>query len=208
MRGSHVPSASPAVAAPPGPFTYDVEVYPAADGPTNPVVSARGLTDTVYRPTTPLERNLPFRWRVVAHLGPKDSSIVTSTGTFLVLDQRAPATTILFQNFPNPFPNRSLGVNTTCIWFDVAEAGAVRLEIFDVRGRMVRRLVPAALVPAQLDVGRYGRPSGDAPGTCDPRMAWDGRDETGAYVRPGVYLYRLTAPGFRDAKRIVFLGAP
>jgi hypothetical protein len=46
------------------------------------------------------------------------------------------------------------------------------------------------------------------PGSCDARFAWDGRDETGAYVRPGVYLYRLVAPGFRDAKRIVFLGAP
>jgi len=199
---------SPAVSTPPGPFTYDVSIYPSSQGPRSPVVSVRGLTDTIFRPSTPLERNLPFRWRVVAHLGATDSSIVTSSGTFLVLDEQAPATTILFQNFPNPFPNHALGVNTTCIWFDVAQAGDVRLEIFDVRGRLVRRLVPSDQVPGQLDVGRYGRPAGDALGTCDPRMAWDGKDETGAYVRPGVYLYRLTAPGFRDAKRIVFLGAP
>ena len=199
---------SPAVGTPPGPFTYDVSIYPSSRGPQSPVVSARGLTDTTFRPSTPLERNLPFRWRVVAHLGASDSSIVTSSGTFLVLDERAPATTILFQNFPNPFPNRALGVNTTCIWFDVAQAGDVRLEIFDVRGRVVRRLVPSDQVPGQLDVGRYGRPAGDALGTCDPRMAWDGKDETGAYVRAGVYLYRLIAPGFRSAKRLVFLGAP
>jgi len=199
---------SPAVATPPGPFRYDVSIYASSQGPQNPVVSVRGLTDTTFRPSTPLERNLPYRWRVVAHLGATDSSIVTSTGTFLVLDEQAPATTILFQNFPNPFPNRALGVSVTCIWFDVAQAGDVRLEIFDVRGRLVRRLVPSDRVPGQLDVGRYGRPAGDALGTCDPRMTWDGRDETGAFVRPGVYLYRLTAPGFRDAKRIVFLGAP
>jgi hypothetical protein len=199
---------SPAVATPPGPFTYDVSIYPSSQGPESPVVAVRGLTDTTFRPATPLERNLPFRWRVVAHLGATDSSIVTSTGTFLVLDEQAPATTILFQNFPNPFPNRALGATTTCIWFDVAQAGDVRLEIFDMRGRLVRRLVPSDQVPGQLDVGRYGRPAGDALGTCDPHMAWDGRDETGAFVRPGVYLYRLIAPGFRDAKRIVFLGAP
>jgi hypothetical protein len=199
---------SPAVATPPGPFTYDVAIYPSSQGPQNPVVAARGLADTTFRPSAPLERNLPFQWRVVAHLGATDSSIVTSSGTFLVLDQRAPATTILFQNFPNPFPNRALGVNTTCIWFDVAQAGDVRLEIFDIRGRLVRRLLPSDQVPGPLDVGRYGRPAGDFPGTCDPNMAWDGKDETGAYVRPGVYLYRLIAPGFRDAKRIVFLGAP
>ena len=199
---------SPKVGTPPGPFTYDVSIYPSSDGPQNPVVAVRGLTDTTFRPSAPLERNLPFRWRVVAHLGATDSVIASSSGTFLVLDESAPATTILFQNFPNPFPNRALGATATCIWFDVAQAGDVRLEIFDLRGRLVRRLVPSDQVPGQLDVGRYGRPASDAPGTCDPRMAWDGRDQTGAYVRPGVYLYRLSAPGFRDAKRIVFLGAP
>jgi serine protease AprX len=198
---------SPLVSSPPGPFTYDLTVYPASEGPQHPTLSVRGLTDTTYRPGAPLERNLPFRWSVVAHLGTADSAVATSAGTFLVLDQRAPATTILFQNFPNPFPNRSLGVSTTCIWFDVAQPGAVTLEVFDVRGRLVRRLVPSGRFPSQLDAGRYGRPAGDALGTCDPRVAWDGTDETGAYVRPGVYLYRLIAPGFRDTKRIVFLGA-
>jgi hypothetical protein len=199
---------SPAAASPPGPFTYDLIVYPASGGPQLYVVAVRGLRDTTYRPGTPLERNLPFRWQIVAHLGPSDSAVVTSAGTFLVLDQQAPATTLLFQNFPNPFPNRSLGVNTTCIWFDVAQPGSVSLDVFDVRGRLVRRVVPSDQVPARLDAGRYGRPAGDALGTCDPRFAWDGKDETGAYVRPGVYLYRLSAPGFRDTKRIVFLGAP
>ncbi len=196
------------VKSPPGPMTFDFSVFPASDGPGQPVVAVRGLTDTLFRPPTALEKNLPFRWRVVAHVGTADSAVATSTGTFLVLDQAAPATTILYQNFPNPFPNRALGVTTSCIWFDVATPGNVRLEIFDIRGRLVRRIVPSAQLPTQFDVGRYGRPSGDAAGTCDSRFAWDGRDETGAYVRPGVYLYRLTAPGFQDTKRIVFLGAP
>jgi len=199
---------APLVASPPGPMTFDFSVFPASGGPAQPVVSVRGLTDTLYRPPTALEKNLPFRWRIVAHLGATDSAVVTSRGTFLVLDQAAPATTILFQNFPNPFPNHALGVTTSCIWFDIATPGNVRLEIFDIRGRLVRRIVPSAQLQAQFDVGRYGRPAGDAPGTCDARFAWDGRDETGAYARPGVYLYRLTAPGFQDTKRIVFLGAP
>jgi hypothetical protein len=199
---------APPVASPPGPMTFDVAVFPASLGPAQPVLSVRGLTDTTYRPTAPLEKNLPFRWQIVAHLGATDSVVATSTGTFLVLDQLAPAATVLFQNFPNPFPNRALGVTTTCIWFDVATPGLVRLDVFDIRGRVVRHLVPSSQLPGQLDVGRYGRPAGDAPGTCDSRLAWDGRDDTGAYVRAGVYLYRLTAPGFQDTKRIVFLGEP
>ncbi len=199
---------APAVTTPPGPMTFDLLVYPTSEGPTQPVLAVRGLTDTLYRPQVPLEKNLPFRWQVTARLGTADSSVVASTGSFLVLDQAAPATTILFQNFPNPFPNRALGVTTSCIWFDIATTGDVRLEIFDIRGRLVRRIVPSAQIPGQFAPGRYGRPAGDAPGTCDPRFAWDGKDEMGAYVRPGVYLYRLSAPGFEDTKRIVFLGAP
>ncbi len=196
---------SPGASVPPGPFTYDVDIYPASRTPDFAVASARGITDTTFKPSQPLERNLPFRWRVIAHLGP-DSQVVTSAGTFLVADASTPVATVLFQNFPNPFPNAAIGLAQTCIWFDVAQAGDVKLEIFDIRGRLVRRLAPSAAVPGTLPAGRYGRPAGDAPGTCDDRFAWDGRDETGATVRPGVYVYRLTAPGFRDSKRIVFQG--
>ena len=196
-----------AAAAPPGPFRYDVAVYPASAGPAAAVASATGLTDTTFHVTRPLERSLPYRWRVIVHLG-TDSTIVTSRGTFVVVNDATPTTTLLYQNFPNPFPNPRTGLLNTCIWFDVAQGGAVQLDVFDLRGRRVRRLAPTAAVPGDLDPGHYGRPPGDVPGSCDPRFAWDGRDDTGAFVRPGVYLYRLTAPGFRDAKRIVFLGAP
>ncbi len=198
---------SPAAASPPGPFRYDVSVYPASLGPAGAVASATGLTDTTYRLPRPLEHNLPFRWRVVAHLG-ADSEVVASPGTFVVIDETIPATTLLFQNFPNPFPNARVGLYATCIWFDIAQGGAVDLAVYDLRGRLVRRLAPSDDVPATLAPGHYGRPPGDVPGSCDPRFAWNGRDGTGAFVRPGVYLYRLSAPGFRDTKRIVFVGAP
>ncbi len=198
---------SPDVGTPPGPFSYDVDVYPSARGPQAAVALARGLPDTTFQPTRPLERNLPFRWRVVAHAGP-DSVVTVSPGTFIVLDETRPNATVLFQNFPNPFPSRSLGINATCIWFDVAVTGEVRLEVFDLRGRLVRRLAPTQGTPLVMTPGRYGRPASDASGTCDPRFAWDGRDEEGRYVRPGVYVYRLLTPGFRESKRVVFLGAP
>lgn len=199
---------SPGVAAPPGPFTYDVFVYPASRDPSQAVAAARGITDTTFRPAAPLERNLPFRWRVVAHLGAADSLVVTSPGTIVVIDESVPAATLLFQSFPNPFPNPAVGLASACVWFDVNRQGPVQLEIFDLRGRRVRRLAPSANVPPVLPAGRYGRPLSDATGTCDTRFAWDGRDESGAFVRPGVYLYRLTTPGFRDTRRLVFLGPP
>ena len=198
---------SPSVSVPPGPFTYDVAIYPASRTPAQAVAGITGTTDTTFQPPQPLERNLPYRWRVVAHLG-ADSEVVTSPGTFLVLDESTPSATVLFQNFPNPFPSAVTGAATTCIWFDIAQDGEVRLEIFDMRGRLVRRLVPAPNAPSPMVAGRYGRPSVNATGTCDGRFAWDGRDETGSFVRPGVYVVRLQAPGLTDSRRIVFQGAP
>jgi hypothetical protein len=91
-----------------GPFTYDVAVYPASRTPAQAVAFARGISDTTFQPGSPLEKNLPYRWRVVAHLL-SDSEIITSPGTFLVADQSTPVTTLLFQNFPNPFPTRRSG---------------------------------------------------------------------------------------------------
>jgi subtilisin family serine protease len=195
------------VTVPPGPFRYDVAVYPSSRPPAAAVAGATDLADTVFTPSAPLERNLPFRWHVIAHLG-TDSQVVTSPGTFVIIDESVPATTLLYQNFPNPFPNAATGLESTCIWFDLAQEGEVRLEVFDLRGRLVRRLAPSSSVPERLPPGRYGRPAADAPGTCDRRFSWDGRDDTGGFVRAGAYVYRLTAPGFSDTRHVIFRGQP
>src|SRR5438552_3231855 len=92
---------APAVATPPGPFHYDLFVFRL--GQSFPTYGVGGLTDTIFTITTPLERNVQYRWKVVAHLGP-DSSYADSRGPFLVLDASVPGATILYQNFPNPFP--------------------------------------------------------------------------------------------------------
>ncbi|HMB68064.1 MAG TPA: FlgD immunoglobulin-like domain containing protein, partial [bacterium] len=76
----------------------------------------------------------------------------------------------LAQNRPNP------GGPGTQIGYALPEPSRVRLTIYDVRGRAVRRLVSGH------------RPAG--PGL----VRWDGRDATGQRVAPGVYFYRLTAP--------------
>ena len=55
----------------------------------------------------------------------------------------------------------------------LAEAGAVRVDIFDLSGRLVRQ-VYAGHDPS----GESARP-------------WDGRDEHARTVRPGLYLFRV-----------------
>jgi hypothetical protein len=79
----------------------------------------------------------------------------------------APGTFTLAQNEPNPFNP------ATTIRFQLAEPDRVRLAIYDVAGRLVRTLVDAPV------------------GTEAMRIAWDGRDDLGAEVPSGTYLYRL-----------------
>lgn len=82
----------------------------------------------------------------------------------------------LYNNYPNPFNP------ATNISFDVAEAGRVRLEVFDVTGRTV-----ALLTDGYRAVGHHSV-SFDAAG-----------------LPSGVYLYRLTADGFSDMKKMILL---
>ena len=189
-----------AVASPPGPFTYDFFVR-RTNTPV-PQFTASGLTDTTYQLTGPLERDAAYRWGLVVRAGP-DSAVVTSPAPFLVLDAATPPATLLYQNFPNPFPT-STGA-ATCIWFDLAQPGEVTLEILNLRGGVVRRLIPGSDFPAFLPAGRYGR-GNTGTGLCDPRLTWDGRADDGAWLPAGVYLYKLKFGGVIQFKRIVYRG--
>ena len=188
------------VSSPPGPLTFDLAVQRVASGIIDYTVA--NLTDTTFDLPQPLERNTAYRWQLVVHAGP-DTSMIRSQGSFLVVDLGMPTATLLYQNFPNPFP--AAGRDSTCLWFDLAIAGNVQLDILDLRGNRVRRFVPGPDFPGVLAPGRYGRGSG-AGGICDPRLMWDGRADDGHPLPAGVYLAKLKAPGLLVFKRIVFRG--
>lgn len=194
---------SPPVEAPPGPFTYDIRIIRDADDVLE--LEARGLDETTFQPARDLERNTPYRWEITAHLG-SDSAVTASQGTFLILDDSAPVVTLLFQNFPNPFPSAATRTETTCIWFDLATQGRVTLDILDIRGHVVTNLIPGDDFPVLLSPGRYGRPDVGLAGRCDPRLEWDGGARNGTTMPRGIYLARLATPDGTFIKRIVFLG--
>ncbi|MBE0567563.1 MAG: hypothetical protein IH621_16530 [Krumholzibacteria bacterium] len=90
-------------------------------------------------------------------------------------------TTELRPNVPNPFNPR------TTIAFDLAAASAVRLEIFDVRGRLVRSLVDEVL-PA----GRHA-------------AVWDGADGGGRPAASGLYFCRLRADDYESVMKMTMI---
>jgi hypothetical protein len=90
--------------------------------------------------------------------------------------------TPIVERVPNPFNP------TTTIRFDLARDSHVELQIFDVSGRRVRRLVDANL--------------GAARGIAE---IWNGMNDGGHRVTSGVYLYRLTAGDFSATRKMIVL---
>jgi len=119
-------------------------------------------------------------------------------------DTGRPSVTLLYQNFPNPFPTADTHV--TCIWFDLHRTSSVTLTVHDVRGNLVRRLLPNAASPQFFQPGRYGRATSTAESGCDPDLTWDGLADDGSPVPRGVYLIRLRASGAQSIKKAVFQG--
>jgi YD repeat-containing protein len=87
----------------------------------------------------------------------------------------------LAQNRPNPF-NPS-----TIIRYDLAERGLVRLRVYDVTGALVKVLEERERGPGGYEV------------------PWNGDNENGERVASGVYLYRLTTPGFSQTRKMLLL---
>lgn len=107
-------------------------------------------------------------------------NILTGVEDYGSRDQ-LPETYSLGQNYPNPF-NPS-----TIIEFTLPRAGHVSLNVYNVIGQDVKRLVD----------GFYSA------GTH--RLIWNGRDESGGSVSSGVYFYRIEASDFRETRKMVLM---
>lgn len=193
---------SPPVTPLAGKWHYKLELLEVGQ----PKLGASGLTDTTYIPPVDLQANTSYRWILEASLGTGAVQRVNSLGSFVIIDPELPTTTLLYQNFPNPFPSSSSG--NTCFWFDVGGTGdRVTLDILDLRGNMVRRLIPVNGENNDFEPGRYGRGVAGSESNCDGRYVWDGSADDGRNVAPGVYIARFrTESGKQTFRRILFNG--
>jgi hypothetical protein len=96
-------------------------------------------------------------------------------------DDIMPTEFTLQQNYPNPFNP------TTRINFSVPDRSGVRIEVYDIIGRLV-----TTIVNTDLDAGNYS-------------VMWDGTDATGTKVTSGIYLYRLQAGTYTAMKKMVMV---
>jgi cytoskeletal protein CcmA (bactofilin family) len=115
---------------------------------------------------------------------PKESEVEESE----VVSDQSPVTSYqLEQNYPNPFSQipHFAGNPSTKISFALPEAGAVKLQIYNLLGTEVR-----TLVNEHCNAGRY-------------EVIWNTRNRAGEVVAGGVYLYRLTVTRENGAAPVV-----
>lgn len=97
------------------------------------------------------------------------------------IDVAAPASFELSQNYPNPFNPE------TKIRFQLPQAGAVEITVFDVLGRKV-----ITLIDERKDAGFHS-------------VTWRGRDSRGIQVSTGVYYYRVIAGDFVETRKMLLV---
>ena len=87
----------------------------------------------------------------------------------------------LEQNYPNPFnPN-------TKIRYVLEMDSFVEITIYDLLGNIIKKLVSN-----QKNIGSH-------------YIAWDGTNDQGKTVSPGIYLYRIDADGYTQTKKMLLL---
>jgi hypothetical protein len=92
-----------------------------------------------------------------------------------------PLVTALGVNFPNPFNP------TTTIRFDMAQAGHVVIDVFNIRGQRV-----TTLVNEEFGAGFH-------------RVEWNGTDDRGRTVGSGVYFYNMRTGDFNTTRRMLLM---
>ncbi|MDD2424173.1 MAG: choice-of-anchor D domain-containing protein [Candidatus Cloacimonetes bacterium] len=89
--------------------------------------------------------------------------------------------TALGGNYPNPFNPE------TTIHYNIKDATNVRLNVYNVKGQLVR-----SLVNANQAAGAY-------------RVVFNGRDDRGNPLSSGIYLYRFTAGKYSSTRKMMLM---
>jgi hypothetical protein len=97
------------------------------------------------------------------------------------LDGALPLSISLQQNYPNPFNDN------TIIRYTIDKRQSIRLEIFDVAGRLVTIIQRNEVEPGLHEV------------------TWDGKDSNGNPISSGLYFYKLNVGSKDIVKKMILL---
>ena len=92
-----------------------------------------------------------------------------------------PLNTALKDNYPNPFNP------TTTISFSLKEAGFVSINIFNMKGQLVKTLVNENLDAAYHNV------------------VWNGKDNRNKTASSGIYFYKMRSSNYTSTKKMILM---
>ena len=125
--------------------------------------TAAGFLGSVCANRIDVNKHVRLRHHLIPGGIPKaDEPSVATTGSEIINDYT------LGQNYPNPF-NPS-----TKIKFALPEAGHIKLQVYDIMGKLVQ-----TLTSGDFASGRH-------------EILWNGRNSQGQQIAAGTYIYRLT----------------
>ena len=169
------------------PITYELT---ADDDPAfgSPLVSVTGLADTTYDATGLPGGSVPIYWRVVARdAGGAGRTAVPQPSWFTIESVVSvdPAPGVIAFRVLAPYPNPFRAMATLA--FALPERAMVRVDVYDITGRLVSAVAQGEMEPGERSV------------------RWDGRAASGRAAGAGVYFMRLTAGERVVTKRVVLL---
>jgi len=120
----------------------------------------------------------PYPSCIEDYMGEQDT---TNCEQVSIIDETLPITYKLHNSYPNPFNP------VTTIRYELPEDGLVNITIYDMMGRVVKKLIN--------DQQTAGYRS----------LQWNATNDAGSPVSAGIYLYMIQAGEFRQTKKMVLL---
>jgi len=122
---------------------------------------------------------------IILHNAPGSTTAVSLSGTSEPTSSGDDATSVsattLKANYPNPFNP------TTTIWFDMAIAGQVSIDIYNTKGQKVK-----SVLNETRTIGSH-------------TVTWNGMDDAGNSVSSGIYFYRMTTSDFSGVRKMILM---
>ena len=144
-------------------------------------VIASDLTETTYVDEEVAEGEHTYSVAAVYTTGTSEYSDIDIEIVIEGADDIIPLVTELKGNYPNPFNP------TTTINYDLAKSGDVNIEVYNVKGQLVKTLVNGYQEAAAHTV------------------VWNGKDNSERSVASGVYFYKMQTSDYKSINKMILM---
>jgi len=118
---------------------------------------------------------------VVVEEGATTSDVDLTLVAIVGVDDEVVTTTKLLSNYPNPFNP------VTNIAYSINETGNVTINVYNLKGQLVKSLVNEVIE------------------TGDHIVTWNGRDNSNKSVASGVYFYKMQSSNYTATKKMILM---